>query len=284
MHKIPHIQRVFLAKRSFAFGGTHAATGTPAVTGASAVTRFATISIRMLASTNSSSAGSSTADVTVPKPVGAKIAFEADAVPTSVDSDIHSQLSTSFAGASEKPFPAEAATVLMAPLDEADIEIKPDGLLYLPEIKYRRILNKAFGPGGWALVPRGPHTVSAKNISREFALFCLGRFAAIARGEQDYFDYEGGLATAAEGVKSNAMLRCCKDLGVASELWDPAFIRDFKAKNCSQVWAANSSGMKKLLWKRNDRSLDGPYKEQDSSSSASVGASSYAAKTYKKFT
>ena len=29
------------------------------------------------------------------------------------------------------------------------------GLIYLPEIKYRRILNLAFGPGGWALMPRG---------------------------------------------------------------------------------------------------------------------------------
>jgi hypothetical protein len=30
-----------------------------------------------------------------------------------------------------------------------------DGVIYLPEIKYRRILNRAFGPGGWGLVPRG---------------------------------------------------------------------------------------------------------------------------------
>lgn len=29
------------------------------------------------------------------------------------------------------------------------------GLIYLPEIKYRRILNQAFGPGGWALMPYG---------------------------------------------------------------------------------------------------------------------------------
>jgi len=29
------------------------------------------------------------------------------------------------------------------------------GLIYMPEIKYRRILNQAFGPGGWALMPLG---------------------------------------------------------------------------------------------------------------------------------
>lgn len=93
-----------------------------------------------------------------------------------------------------------------------------DGLIYLPEIKYRRILNKAFGPGGWGLAPRGEHTISPKNISREYALICNGRFVSQARGEQDYFDISG-LPTASEGCKSNALMRCCKDLGIASELW-----------------------------------------------------------------
>lgn len=41
---------------------------------------------------------------------------------------------------------------------------------------------------------------------------------SVARGEQDYFD-PGGIATATEGCKSNALMRCCKDLGIASELW-----------------------------------------------------------------
>ena len=33
----------------------------------------------------------------------------------------------------------------MAPIEHKDVEIKPDGLIYLPEIRYRRILNRAFG-------------------------------------------------------------------------------------------------------------------------------------------
>jgi len=47
-----------------------------------------------------------------------------------------------------KPFPPEVREKLLAPLDPEDVEIKPDGMIYLPEIKYRRILNLAFGPGG----------------------------------------------------------------------------------------------------------------------------------------
>ena len=50
-----------------------------------------------------------------------------------------------------------------------------DGLIYLPEIKYRRILNKAFGPGGWGLAPRSETNVSSRVVSREYALVCLGR-------------------------------------------------------------------------------------------------------------
>jgi len=44
------------------------------------------------------------------------------------------------------------------------------------------------------------------------------RLVAIARGEQDFFD-SSGVATATEACKSNALMRCCKDLGIASELW-----------------------------------------------------------------
>ncbi|CAM0142707.1 unnamed protein product [Umbelopsis sp. WA50703] len=89
-------------------------------------------------------------------------------------SDTH-DWSKSFHGLSTQPFSSEVAEVLMQPISPDDIEIKPDGLLYLPEIKYRRILNKAFGPGGWGLAPRGEHSISPKNVSREYALICHGR-------------------------------------------------------------------------------------------------------------
>ncbi|KAG0365608.1 hypothetical protein BGZ54_006369 [Gamsiella multidivaricata] len=158
----------------------------------------------------------------------------------------------SFAGMATEPFEREVAELLMSPLDSDDIEVKPDGLLYLPEIKYRRILNKAFGPGGWGLAPRSEHSISPKTISREYALICRGRFVSTARGEQDYFD-PNNLATATEGCKSNALMRCCKDLGIASELWDPSFIRKFKKQHCEEVFVENVvTKKKKKLWRRKD--------------------------------
>ncbi|WVQ84466.1 hypothetical protein IAT38_006618 [Cryptococcus sp. DSM 104549] len=171
--------------------------------------------------------------------------------------------STSFAGLSERPFSKEAAETLLRPLTEEDVEIKPDGLLYMPEIRYRRILNRAFGPGAWGLAPRGETHVGNKIVSREWGLVILGRLASIARGEQEFFD-PSGITTAVEACKSNALMRCCKDLGIASELWDPTFIRDFKAKYCVEVFATHATrgNRRKKLWrKKNAPKFEYPFKE-----------------------
>jgi hypothetical protein len=168
---------------------------------------------------------------------------------------------SSFHGLSVAPFAKEAAEILLAPLDPMDVEIKPDGILYLPEIKYRRILNKAFGPGGWGLAPRGETIVTDKSVTREYALLAHGRLVSIARGEQDYFSKEG-IPTASEGCKSNAMMRCCKDLGVASELWDPRFIRDFKAKYAREVFVEHQVNKRKTkITLRKGDAVSYPYKE-----------------------
>jgi hypothetical protein len=66
----------------------------------------------------------------------------------------------------------------MERIPENDVEIKPDGILYLPEIKYRRILNRAFGPGGWGLAPRGESMVTLKAVTREYALVAHGRYVS----------------------------------------------------------------------------------------------------------
>ncbi|KAI9028485.1 mitochondrial genome maintenance MGM101-domain-containing protein [Hyaloraphidium curvatum] len=163
-----------------------------------------------------------------PKPSVTEILDESEIVGTEVD-----DMMTSFKGASQVPFPKRAADVLLAPINEDDVEMLPDGTPYLPEIKFRRILLKAFGPGGWGLVPRGKHTLVGKNLSREYALFVQGRFVSQARGETDMQSNSMTLATAAESVRSDALKRCCKDIGIASELWDPVWTRKWKAKRAT---------------------------------------------------
>ncbi|KAI0095738.1 Mgm101p-domain-containing protein [Hypoxylon sp. NC0597] len=166
----------------------------------------------------------------------------------------------SYHGLGTNAFTPETSAILQARLDPDDIEVKPDGIIYLPEIKYRRILNTAFGPGAWGLAPRGQLTVHEKLVTREYALVVHGRFVAQARGEQQYFSEEG-VSTAAEGAKSNALMRCCKDLGIASELWDPRFIRKFMKEHAMQVWVEHvTTKKKKQIWLRKDDEVRYPFK------------------------
>lgn len=81
----------------------------------------------------------------------------------------------SYHGLGSVSFSKEQSDILLAPIDSGDVEVKPDGILYLPEIKYRRILNKAFGPGGWGLAPRGESIVTGKLVTREYGMVVQGR-------------------------------------------------------------------------------------------------------------
>lgn len=197
------------------------------------------------------------------------LAGQNHALPKEENNDITSQITEpvkdidwyrSWYGIGTKPFSKTSQTILQESLNPKDIEIKPDGILYLPEIKYRRILNQAFGAGAWGLVPRSETIVTSKLVTREYALICQGQLVSVARGEQDYFN-EDGIPTATEGCKSNALMRCCKDLGVGSELWDPVFIKQFKEQYCQDKFVEHvTTKKKKKIWLRKDRKVEYPYK------------------------
>uniref|UniRef100_A0A1X7T6X7 Mitochondrial genome maintenance protein MGM101 n=2 Tax=Amphimedon queenslandica TaxID=400682 RepID=A0A1X7T6X7_AMPQE len=160
-----------------------------------------------------------------------------------------------------KKFSKEITDKLLAPVNEEDIEIKPDGLIYLPEIMYRRILNQSFGPGGWGLMPRGEiiyqgESDGAQMVAREYALYCEGRFVSQSLGEHTFFGKTNQqYGNACESAKSSALRRCCKDLGISSELWDPKFVSQWKDKYAVEVWCQNQrTKEKKKFWvKKNSK-------------------------------
>lgn len=179
--------------------------------------------------------------------------------------------SNPYVGIATEAFSAEAAEILLGPVAESDVEIRPDGLIYLPEIKYRRTLNRAFGPGAWSLLPMEIVVETGENmLYYKGALFVLGRFVSEAIGEQQYFPDNDRMsyATAAESAKSNCLMRCCKDLGIASELWDPTYVRNWIARYARQVWCVNigsrDRGKKKAMWRKNDSPMIDmyPWKEE----------------------
>lgn len=57
-------------------------------------------------------------------------------------------------------------------------------------------------------------------------------------------------------------MRCCKDLGIASELWDPRFIRKFMAAQSKEIWVEHIvNKKKKKIWIRKDDNVRYPFKE-----------------------
>ncbi|KAG5457993.1 MAG: mitochondrial genome maintenance MGM101-domain-containing protein [Olpidium bornovanus] len=149
------------------------------------------------------------------------------------------------------PFPPEVVRSLLAPVAEADVLLKPrpgggPPVPYLSHVFYRRLLNRVFGPGAWALLPAGGPVERAGVVSREFALFVKGKLVSQALGEHDRrgdgepVEEEMTFETAVEAAKSRALRRCCKDLGVGLELWDKeGWVAGWQARqmllNSSQV-------------------------------------------------
>lgn len=160
-----------------------------------------------------------------------------------------------FAGIAAAAFTEQQTDVLLREVADDQLDILPTGEIYLSQIGYRRRLNEAFKPGGWALRPMSKPSAMGNTLIREYALYIEGRFVSAAYGEADYYasNARSSYATAAESLKSNALMRCCKDLGIASECWDRRFTEQFKKDHCVRVWRAkakNAAG--EYQWRRQD--------------------------------
>ncbi len=124
----------------------------------------------------------------------------------------------------------EQEKVLYSPVVTEDIEIRPDGLIYLPWMEYVTRLRRAFGMS-WGLIPYGPPKKLGNFIHWGFWLIIQGKPYGFAVGEQQYFENERmTYGDALEGAKSNALMRLCKGLGISLELWKPSFVKEWKAK------------------------------------------------------
>lgn len=172
-----------------------------------------------------------------------------------------------FQGIAQQAFSENKQKKLLAPIRETDIEILPEGILYLPQIKTRRILNDTFGPGAWA-IRRLSVSIKDDVVMFDGELWIEGRYIAGSTGEQKYQATNKRMtyAQAIEGAKSDCLTRCCKDLGIASELWDPQYIESWKAKNAAEIWCVgvgnNNKNDKKKLWRKNNaKPFEYPWKE-----------------------
>lgn len=127
-----------------------------------------------------------------------------------------------------------AEVALAEPLNPEDVQIRPDGLVYLPWTWYASRLNKAFGRLQWGLVPQsGPQS---KNTG-SFVLVVWGHWLVVKgvpvgfeMGETSYNPSNNTMSygDAAAGAKSNSLARNCKMLGMSLELWNQDWISNWK--------------------------------------------------------
>ncbi len=158
-------------------------------------------------------------------------------------------------GASTLKITEDEQVKLLASFDEAQIEIRPDGLIYLPQTFWRKRLNESFGIGQWCLVVKNsfkdPDT-SKDKLYVEGILMARGCYLATAVGEAELHSDNPlqSWASVFESAKSDCITRCCKDLSIASELWQPEYTRNWVAKNAVKVFIEKKGGGKGVSWRK----------------------------------
>jgi hypothetical protein len=138
-------------------------------------------------------------------------------------------------------FPPVVREALATPVDPELVETRatqkdgPEKLLFVPWVHYQAVLFKAFGPGGYRLVPRAVARTEGNTVTWVGALFVripgTAKFSFIkeAKGE---CGLQGGMTpgNAAEGAQSDCLVKCCKALGIFMELFDPRWRRAWEDK------------------------------------------------------
>lgn len=150
---------------------------------------------------------------------------------------------------------------LFKPVNEQDIEIRPDGLIYLPWVEYVSRLKEAFGLH-WAIVPQGMPKQNGDFLVWGFYLIIQGKLAGFAIGEQEYHSDNSYMTwgDACEGAKSNALMRLSKGVGISLELWKPSFVNAWKEKYAESYWDTDRHGKRRKYWRK--KSVTGQLGEE----------------------
>lgn len=149
--------------------------------------------------------------------------------------------------------------ILFSKVKDQDIEIRPDGLIYLPWSEYVTRLSEAFGLG-FSFIPKGLPKVGPEKTSILWGWYLIikGVLMGFAIGEVEYQAKNRTMSwsDACEGAKSNAIMRLCKGLGMCGlELWKPSFVKNYLKKYGDRywdekAWNSKTNGYGKWLWRK----------------------------------
>ena len=160
--------------------------------------------------------------------------------------------------ASQLPMTAEERAALLAPFADECFKLGAGGnasLIYLEHPYLRNRLNEVFGPGQWAPIPRsrwGEHFTAKKGtpgirVYVEVMLVIRGCFVGESIGSMEYYPDNGATdyADAVEGVKTEGLRRCIKELGVGLQAWEKDFAKEWlKRKRAKRGEAAPQGDVK----------------------------------------
>jgi hypothetical protein len=147
-------------------------------------------------------------------------------------------LSGAYAGASTLKLKPNEVKDLTEPFPDDAIEIRPfDGIIYISHMLLRERLWKVFGPTEVAEICRERFMRPDSNeIAVDLVLMARGKFLAEGVGTAKYFpnNPKGSFGDTVEAAWSEALRRCCKKLGVGTQVWRPQFVREWLANNAVQ--------------------------------------------------
>ncbi|KAJ3331958.1 hypothetical protein HDU76_001686 [Blyttiomyces sp. JEL0837] len=156
-----------------------------------------------------------------------------------------------YEGVAAKRFSKEAERILSYKVKPADLfvdEVK--GWTYMKASRYHDILNKAFGEQGWKMECIAPlsFTPSKKVVYSTYVLRVHDRFVSEAVGDWRATATLPAMSEIEKLCEYAAMVRCCKDLGIAWELWDKTSVDALRARIAKEEWKQDEKGKKFKRW------------------------------------
>ena len=146
-------------------------------------------------------------------------------------------LSGAYAGASTLKLKPDEAKKLTADFPDDEIEIRPDGLIFIPHMALRDRLAEVFGPLSVAEICRERMIrTDSDEIAVDLVLMIRGVFAAEGIGTAKYYknNAKTNFGDVVESAWSEALRRCAKKISCGVQVWRPNFVRRWLADNAVQ--------------------------------------------------
>lgn len=138
------------------------------------------------------------------------------------------------------------------PFADADVEVHPKGLIFLPHERLRVRLNTAFGAGFYKFLPVGDPVVGGREVIWRFRLSFRDGSEAEAVGHAEFIknnpDYSYG--DVLETCSSDAFTRCCKSCGIGLQVWNRDYQIMYMQRYAVRVKSTKTG---KWQWRRKDR-------------------------------